>query len=992
MLMEETTAEKTGPGKARRLGVVLIVVGLIALYPVFFINGRGWGSSDGEANARLSYRGGIVIELQGNSWPVSLEARPIQGTDNQSRQGYKYKNIREGEDFHYVIAGLPQQAYDLELSFVEYAHTLPGGRVFNVYCNDIIPPGLASVDLCAKAGKERAYQVTIPGASAPGGIMDLRFEAVKGLALVGHIRISAPGEKDLEINTGESRHWTYVPLRFSGSPVQNVYEAVLGRFGSRFMINPVPQLLAWRQSPLGTWTDDLSEFVLAFRDEQGDIRSLPFTDRYPIFSSIDQQLALTGITYTCQDPSLPFQATVTLTAPFYPEDVKVSTAPFFYLEINVSNPGESAVRGEILLARPHKDDNVDEESPRSLKGSRGFKYTTRYTYGQETHVNEENNSGSFEFWEALAVDEPSRVNWHFEDITAIDWLWGSPAGYPKARPFPVYSFIPRGYSGFDAPFALEGKAREAFTVVLACHRADGVLEVQGEKANRFIYNKPAGPNLGSVDAVVDYALGAERPAIEEKTAFFDGVLSEGYLSPLPQAGRDLAACALQNFICNAWWVYNNWGQEWFSVWEGEPYMYHSSVDVEYTNAFFYLSFWPDLLKTLLQEWVVFEKEMDQGKCLSHDMGVEHWVNGMAYPHDMPVEENADYILLLYSMWKNTGDTAFMQGQFAYAREYTEFIFNCDTDGDGLPDINVDNTIDQGSRAVQHTRNQTYLGVKTLAAYRAASEMARAQDSPDNGFISACEERVGLINRTLEQKLWLGDHFAVCADPAVPQSEREAYSIYASNGLLYLLASGLDPALTTANLERFRQDLSSSAALTSRMYGFVHTSSNNENQWVSQNLWRDALGYWLGVGGWPEGQADRLTRYWSLEYYFATEKNGGFWDVCAYNPGREERSGAMRGPFLPEYAYDQSLGYYSRGVAFLSLTGAMGRLRLDRASGYLLYDPAHVPGRVPVFSCAYWGAADPDARLPVLVFDANGGLQETLNPQLLPDNLQRSSLP
>jgi uncharacterized protein (DUF608 family) len=298
-----------------------------------------------------------------------------------------------------------------------------------------------------------------------------------------------------------------------------------------------------------------------------------------------------------------------------------------------------------------------------------------------------------------------------------------------------------------------------------------------------------------VDAVVDYALGPERTTIEAKTRFFDGLLSDGYLSPLPQSGRDLAAITLQNFICNAWWVYDNFGQEWFSVWEGEPYMYHSSVDVEYTNAFFYLSFWPDLLETLLQEWVTFEKELEQGKCVSHDMGVEHWVNGMAYPHDMPVEENADYILLLYTMWKNSGDTAFMQRAFAHVLDYTRFIFACDTDGDGLPDINVDNTIDQGSHAVQHARNQTYLGVKALGAYRAASEMARAQVSPDMDFIAACEERVGLINRTLEEKLWLGDHFAVNSDASVSQREREAYSIYASNGLLYLLSAGLDPALT-----------------------------------------------------------------------------------------------------------------------------------------------------------------------------------------------------
>jgi len=145
--MDGKTVAKKGPMKARKLGITLIVVGLMAFYPILFTGGSGWSSGSGRENAALSYSGGVIIELQGNSWPVSLEARPIQGTDNQSRQEYKYRSIREGEDFHYVIAGLPRETYDLELSFVEYAHTLPGGRVFNVYCNDVIPPGLASVDL-----------------------------------------------------------------------------------------------------------------------------------------------------------------------------------------------------------------------------------------------------------------------------------------------------------------------------------------------------------------------------------------------------------------------------------------------------------------------------------------------------------------------------------------------------------------------------------------------------------------------------------------------------------------------------------------------------------------------------------------------------------------------------------------------------------------------------------------------------------------------------
>src|SRR4030042_4993330 len=69
---------------------------------------------------------------------------------------------------------------------------------------------------------------------------------------------------------------------------------------------------------------------------------------------------------------------------------------------------------------------------------------------------------------------------------------------------------------------------------------------------------------------------------------------------------------------------------------------------------------------------------------------------------------------------------------------------------------------------------------------------------------------------------------------------------------------------------------------------------------------------------------------------------------------------------------------------------MGRLRLDRPSGFLRYDNAQSPNRIPVYACANWGAADPSQRLPVLVFDQAGGLQQVVNPSLLPASLSRGT--
>ena len=106
-------------------------------------------------------------------------------------------------------------------------------------------------------------------------------------------------------------------------------------------------------------------------------------------------------------------------------------------------------------------------------------------------------------------------------------------------------------------------------------------------------------------------------------------------------------------------------------------------------------------------------------------------------------------------------------------------------------------------------------------------------------------------------------------------------------------------------------------------------------------------------------------------------------MCAYNHEGDIREGVVRGAFSPEYAYDQSLGYYCRGVTVLSLIEAQARLRLDRPAGLLTFHPERYPCRVPVLRCADWGAEDPEKRIPVLIFDEEGHLAEVLNPHLLP---------
>jgi hypothetical protein len=966
--------------------VALLVLGLMAcclLLPFFHQADKSTYHRPESAGGEVDNR--LIVELGGDSVGLKLDAGGVLGLDGRSLQARYFSQAREGREFDYAISGLRYESFDLELFCMESQGYGPGERVFTVYADGNPLPELTGVDLAAGVGPNRAWRVMTRGVRAPEGRVDLAFKAEAGLATLSYARLLVGGRSILEFDGRESRHWVpeSMPLRYTNGDGQDLSEVVLGRFGSRFSINPVPQLRGWRQSPLGTWSDDLSELVLAFRSPDGEVRCLPFTDRYPVFARMHQELTLTGVSYRCSDPELPFSVDLYLEAPFYPQDLKLSSAPFFYLELKVDNPTGEPVEGEFLFARDHRYISQEDRPSDLPDGIPGYRFAERYNFGDASYLGAGYPGEAYRFEEAVALDDPSGVSWHYDDVENAGWIWRSHSGYPLPCESKAFTYRPRGHSGFSWSFALPAGGTASRTVVLAGHSPDGVMEVMGDKGYRFIYNQPSGPALSSLQAVVEYALGPEKPAIEEKAAFFNGILAEPYLSELPRSGQGLTALALQSYIVNTWWVCNDAGSDWFSAWEGPPFYFMSTIDVEYNNAWFYQYFWPDLLAKQLRQWVFFEMEDGTGKHLPHDIGTDNRIIGMTYPiFGMQVEENADFLLLLYAYWKQAGDNALMRELYPHVTGYIDYLLACDTDGDGLPDINSDNSIDQAQPAFVSSRNQTYLGVKTAAALRAASDMSQAQEPPASEYVIASEMQLQVINQTLREKMWLGDHFAVCSDPGISPEQREAYSIYSANGLLWLLASGGQSGLDPDNLDRMRVDLAAANEATRGDFGCVHTSGGDDSQWISQNLWRDALGYYLEVEGWPEGQEGRLDDYWNLEYWWACNMNGGFWDSVFYRT-TPNRVGPRRGAYECDRYLDQSLGYYSRGVTALVMAAAPARLSVDRVAGSVSASPVTVPGRYPVFACADWGAGDPAARIPVLAYGADGRLQETVNPQLLP---------
>ncbi len=978
----------------------------------------------------------------------------ISGTDSSTRQAYKFQRQREGKDFSYAIGNLsPNTYYSLELSFVEHDWSAAGKRVFNVYIDTW--KCLSNLDVYKQVGKNTVYQRVYPSMnSGADGVIKVRFRSNeaggKDYATISTVRVYRGSTSAVEIDASKSRLNMDEPTRFTNAEGQDSYETALGRLGSRFSLNLLPQKLGARFSSLGDGTGDLSDLVLGLTTNGADMRCLPFTDRYPVWDQMDFKQTMTSQTYTCSTTEVPglsgLKMTVTFRSPFYPGTgtgtamEKLSGAPFFYVDVTVENTAADPKSASFVFARPHSGYTSGAPAEFTDADASGYSFATKYNYYDESY----NLTKAKPANEALAVPlaEAADVSFHGTvssgdySTFSSDSLWGayqSPSGYPRTYSDykkPIYSFYPRGYSGavWEITNLPPGPANAVTKhFVMAGYVPGSVLTIANSSysgAFKYKYTK----DFTGVDKVVDYAVTNRMSgdAAETRSEFFDRTISDDSYLMLPKSysasAKNLIAYSFQSFLMNTWWAVSN-GHEWFSVWEGSSCRFHSTVDVEYNQAWFYFYYWPDLLKKIMDEWVLYPNTCQQGTYLSHDMGYGDEATGQSFPTNMAVEENADYVLLLYKYWKCTGDTAYVRSRFGTVKELMDFIANCDGNNNGIPDQYMTNTLDQASLAIQNGKDQTYLGYKCLAAYQATREMAMAQAVPDGNFAEKCRAEVESINQTLEYDSWLSDHYAVCVDDDVLAADREAYNIYASNGLVYLLGGTRAAGVTSTNTERLKQDLVNSTAKTLKTYGCTHSSYDAYNEWVSQNVWRDQAACMLGVNLDGKNPMAMSSRYWRLQQYFAKSLWGTYWDVVIY-PGGATGGASVKdattsrgdggGSLVPPYAskpgradggkygsggrrtttpksggassYGQSLGYYPRGAASLGLLESAAGLTIDGPDDSMYYRQTAYPMRVPVFERAAWGNADEATRVPTLTFAGPAGAPVVTNRNLLPTTL------
>ena len=626
--------------------------------------------------------------------------------------------------------------------------------------------------------------------------------------------------------------------------------------------------------------------------------TLPLCGEGPHFQFHDQRLTPCTMSIMGIDPASGVKLKLTVVTPFRPRDPSFSTTPVLAIRLEAS------------------------------KIAGGFRWTRR-----EVEVDKAEIFLEFK-GDALTVEESGEDSLDLRFVSVRSATEGE--GSDRRT---VTEEVPQ----HDRLIALTGKRRgrhfakrvsfEPGSInsldVAWCTHSGPVLAVQGQRYP-FKYAS-AFHSLGEVAAWAR----ANPEALFENARNVDGIVARHNRS---QSVNHLLAYTLHSWLIDTWWA-DRGGKDWFSVWEGNCY-FHSTVDVEYTQAPFYLAVWPDLLGMELDQWPAYSK--DGARCLgargegtlflSHDAGNHASASGQVYPHEMEVEETTNYIILAYCHYRRTGNASVIHAHAETIEKYVAFIIAADTSGSGVPDKGVANTVDDASPAIQYGKAQVYLAVKTLAAMETGAEILKLLGK--NAKALECRTRAQKIRTLIEEKGWMGDHFATLLDRqghglVDPWTGKEfsldeipgwdAPHIYTVNGMAVLDMVGMDLGIDRKKIVR---DLQVATERCLREYGCVHTDFHNTQLqsaasmqglagsalnpgWISMNMLRDIAAFYRGVD--LQHLADR---YWNWQVTANTQEPKLFFETFSGN----------------------NLCFYPRGVAIWGYFDALAGLVIDAVTG------------------------------------------------------------
>ncbi len=698
----------------------------------------------------------------------------------------------------------------------------------------------------------------------------------------------------------------------------NLIADALTVFGSRFGIGINPP----KKECYLIKASDIKDFpfeIEAGIELEGKRIYLPLSSSTPNFYFHDQKLTPTTMQISGIDPDSGLHLKLNFMIPFRPRDVNFSTIPVIYISLKIE---------KLLSSFRWSPIKIKEPKGRIFLKIKSKKFTFNYDKNtKELEISYEHIikrpppvEGGILAQLSTPVEEKRKSNDRIAIISG--------------------DFDEEFYHDFDIN-------RNGELILCWANYEEPILSVKGE-LKQFKYTE----SFKNIKEVTKWGKENYDKVLKNSKNVDSIFLSHN----LGNSISNLMSMTLHSWLYDSWYVKLDEKKDWFSVWEGSCY-FHSTVDVEYTQSPFYLSIWPELLELELDEWPNFAKDGEKvigekGKntlYISHDMGLFANADRQYYPHDMEVEENANYILMAYSLWKRTGKDNIIRKHANFIQKLMDFILACDTTGNGIIDLCCANTIDDASPAIQFGKEQIYLAVKSMASILCGVEILQYVLKTETKKYKDFAKKA---RNTIEKSGWKDDHYIVTltksadglTDPWTGKKLSgelegwDSYHIYTENGLLLLEMIGKKVGL---KVDRIKSDLISAVKNTLQKYGCRHSSyvskasseaihglvsAANKVGWISMNMARDIVACYYGI--------DMLClseNYW--DWQLTTNSQ----DIYLFF----------------ETFYGNNLNLYPRGLAIFGYMDAAAGFVYDKVKGVKKFKPIRKNIEVPIFNFADW---------------------------------------
>ena len=640
------------------------------------------------------------------------------------------------------------------------------------------------------------------------------------------------------------------------------------RFGSRFNLDWYFGTQKVASGVLGSLEDRESYLFLGLEDEGGIEPIWPSLTN----SSFSRQSVDLGLTYQQVNfESDQFLVSLIIKSPFAPsqsfddENTKISAAPYFDLELVLTNK-TSVEQTKTVVFSLNQADEIKKEKEQEVI--------------------------------------------YFNDGVRGDGIRALTAYENQAGLTP---FIKNDQGGYRWQVAVPPKASKKVSLIYAGFVKGPVITDNSQDKRRglhFAYHRW----FKNLDEVLEFAL-THRQQVEIKREEFEANLDR--FGSNPQV-KWLAAQAFHSYLGNTWLVYDKEkpdSQEYY-VWEGH-FKYLNTLDVAHDYGVLEGLYFPWVLKLELDSWQKFAKQDELGTVIPHDLGKQFRLNGsQAYgipgskSSGMPVEENANFLLLTYWYWRQTGDDQFVKELAPIMEELADSLIARDTNQNGLADKLVRMTTydNDGNSALKEAPESTYLGIKQMAAYLATGEIFKTLGKDD--AYEKVYRQAALISQSLKRAFEDYGFIPLSLDPEFREKNQ-----FNSKTILGIQEQGF--AFITGLFYPTLTDLKS--PLVEELKPFL---ADSYQQAYEKSLVKDGDGLGFGLQlaenqalglGWfsHSVMADYIAGQWFGQNYDSTK----FYFPKLYdNPLSFADGQYFREPFYPPQT---TLGFYPRGAALFS---------------------------------------------------------------------------